>query len=72
LPQPRQPGGGLCLMCFAAYYGDVVLVTARNTHDAGNAHPCDGRVKAIEELTKSAENKANNSVRLGCIPCPEL
>jgi hypothetical protein len=28
LPQPRQPGGGLGLKCFAACYGDVALVTA--------------------------------------------
>jgi hypothetical protein len=28
LSQPRQPGGGLGLKCFAACYGDVVLVTA--------------------------------------------
>jgi len=28
LPQPRQPGGGLGLECFAACYGDVVLEMA--------------------------------------------
>ena len=44
-------------------------------HDAGSAHPCDGRVmavKAIEELAKSAESKTNNRVRLGSILLPEL
>jgi hypothetical protein len=25
LPQPRQPGGGLGLKCFAACYDDIVL-----------------------------------------------
>ena len=36
-------------------------------HDAGSAHPCDcheNAATAIGELTKSAENKPNSSVRL--------
>jgi hypothetical protein len=44
-------------------------------HDAGSAHHCDGRAKAetaIGDLAKNAENKTNNRVRLGSIPCPEL
>jgi hypothetical protein len=44
-------------------------------HDAGSAYLCDGRAEAataIGELAKSAENKTNNRVRLGSIPCPEL
>jgi hypothetical protein len=44
-------------------------------HDTDSAHPCDGRAKPateIWELAKSAENKNNNRVRLGPIPCTEL
>jgi hypothetical protein len=44
-------------------------------NDAGCVRPCDSRAKAIAavgELTKSAENKTNNSVRLGSIPCAVL
>jgi len=44
-------------------------------HDAGSAHPCNGRVKSVaatEEHAKSAKNKTNNRVRLGSIPCPEI
>jgi hypothetical protein len=39
--------------------------------DAGSAHPCDGRAKAVTaigELAKSAENKTNNRVGLGSSP----
>jgi hypothetical protein len=41
-------------------------------HDAGSAHPCDGRAKTLEAVgkrNKSAENETNNSARLGFIHC---
>jgi hypothetical protein len=44
-------------------------------HDAGDVHPCDGRAKVLTatgELAKSAENKTNNRVSPGSIPCTEL
>jgi hypothetical protein len=44
-------------------------------HGAGFVRPCDGRAKAttaIGELAKSAENKTNNSVGLGSVPCAEF
>jgi hypothetical protein len=44
-------------------------------HGAGSAHPCNGRAKTVAdigELTKSADNKTNNSARPGPIPLPEL
>jgi hypothetical protein len=38
----------------------------QKTHDAGSVHPCDGRAVAAavsKELTQSAENEPNSSVR---------
>jgi hypothetical protein len=46
-----------------------------NAHDAGSAQPCDGRAEAVAaagEVTKSAENETNSSVRLGFVPCAKL
>ena len=43
--------------------------------DAGSAQPCDGRAEALAaagELTKSAVNETNSSVRLRSVPCAKL
>jgi deoxyxylulose-5-phosphate synthase len=44
----------------------------QEAHNASSSHPCDGRAVAaavVGELTESAENETNSSVRLGSAPC---